>query len=891
MQASLDLTTGHANLENILKEFPSESPHWNEAQNRFQFIDRMLTECLGWERLLISVEDHNEQGYTDYILGNPGKAILEAKREAAHFDILPPSKTSKSRKIREIYNHCKKLKSAIDQVISYCAITGIPTAVICNGPQLIIFKGIQIGLSPLDGLCFVFNGFDEYQKNFNLIWKYLSPEGLYEEAAFHDLDINRNIRIPSKASISFIDPRQYRYRSSFQESLKTLSSLLLEDIENHPDVKRTFYNECYVPIEANNRHLLLSKNMISARYRRASGDSRDPVSIVERSFRKTDRRVLIDNQIVAEAFGSRPIVVVGDVGVGKTSFFENLELKMVDEAADKFLFIHINLGEGASLTTSINDYVIDEIPKLIKEKYQIDIRTRDYFNKVYSKELLEFQESIYGFLKGEEPTAYARKQADYLSELVEKRAENLKRSLNHLIKTWNRDVVIVFDNADQRDFSIQQQAFLIAQELAKDVGALIFVALRPSTFHESKLKGALSGYQNRVFSISPPPADVVIEKRLSFALRVAEGKIAPATLEGIGFNLGSISAFMKATLRSIRDNDGIQAFLANITGGNTRMVIELITGFFGSPNVDSEKIVNIERDTGNYKVPMHEFTKHALLGDYAYFNNLSSQVAGNLYDVTTADRREHFLKGIIISFLSSSHGVKDADGFIRGKEIVRELSRFSFRPNQIKDNLRVLASLKLIETPHAHFREVDVESAKNIEDFDFRATTIGIYHLRHWMGTFGYLDAMATDTPVFVPQILDKISQIASSFNIEDRLTKASVFRDYLLQEWAVCGIVCEYFDFRAHVSTQSHSFTILNSRYGRLDTVSKLDRSGITRFFDPIKGFGFIRSDQGEPDTYFNLAVFSRVNSIAPALGTRVQFAAIPNAKGLVATRVQVVQ
>ncbi|WP_029618376.1 hypothetical protein, partial [Pseudorhizobium marinum] len=544
MQATLDLTEGHARLKKILEEFPSDSPHWNEAQNRFQFIDRLLTECLGWEKLFISVEDHNERGYTDYLLGNPTKAVLEAKREAHQFDILPPRSSSKSRKLRDLYNHCKQLKLTVDQVISYCGITGIQTAIICNGPQLIIFKGIQIGASPLDGLCFVFNGFSEYLDGFTRLWKYLSPEGLYEEAAFHDLELNQNVRIPSKASISFTDPRKYRYRSSFQESLKTLSSLLLEDIETHPDVKKTFYNECYVPIEANNRHLLLSKNIISARYRRVSGDNRGPVSIVERSFKKNDRTVYIDDKIVAEAFGSRPIVVVGDVGVGKTSFFENLELTMIEEASSKFLFIHINLGESASLTNSIIDHVIDEIPSVLKNKYQIDVNSRDYLNRVYTKELLDFEDSIYGFLKEDNPGEYAKKQADHLSSLVEKRGENLKRCLNHLIKTWNRDIILVFDNADQRDFSVQQQAFLIAQEIAKDVGALVFVALRPSTFHESKLKGALSGYQNRVFSISPPPADVVIEKRLGFALRVAEGKIAPATLEGIAFNLGSITAFM-----------------------------------------------------------------------------------------------------------------------------------------------------------------------------------------------------------------------------------------------------------------------------------------------------------------------------------------------------------
>ncbi|WP_214672109.1 hypothetical protein, partial [Escherichia coli] len=62
-------------------------------------------------------------------------------------------------------------------------------------------------------------------------------------------------------------------------------------------------------------------------------------------------------------------------------------------------------------------------------------------------------------------------------------------------------MMIVLDNADQRTFETQQEAFLVAQELASNRTMLIFVALRPSTFYASKLSGALSGYKNEVLSI------------------------------------------------------------------------------------------------------------------------------------------------------------------------------------------------------------------------------------------------------------------------------------------------------------------------------------------------------------------------------------------------------
>ncbi len=61
IQASFELTEGQSRLGVILSSFPSDSQHWNEAQNRFQFIDRLLTECLGWERPNIDVENTDEK--------------------------------------------------------------------------------------------------------------------------------------------------------------------------------------------------------------------------------------------------------------------------------------------------------------------------------------------------------------------------------------------------------------------------------------------------------------------------------------------------------------------------------------------------------------------------------------------------------------------------------------------------------------------------------------------------------------------------------------------------------------------------------------------------------------------------------------------------------------
>jgi len=798
---------GRKRLRAILAERPPDSAHWNEAQNRFQFIDRLLLDVLGWQTPDIRIEQPDGAGgRIDYLLGPTPKAVLEAKREAQHFGDLPTGSPSRVRKIAPLLENSKILYGAVSQVIGYCALQGAKLAIVCNGPQLVIFQAFSPDLSPLKGECFFFNGFASYESDFSLLWKLLSPEGIDENRAYREIQLLRSPRVPPKASESIPEPGRYRYRSDFQEEMRIISALLLEELEDATELKKDFYSNCYVHVEANNRHTLLSKQIIAQRYQRVTGDGTVPSAIAS-SFRTADGGLALDDAALAKGYASRPIVVLGDVGVGKTSFFENLFFELDRKTQANTFFVHVNLGKQASLSQDIRNFVLDEISRVFVEQYFVDIFSHNFVKSIYFSEIRQFDNSPSGQLKEIDEKEYRKERIAFLNRKTANKAQHVLQSLGHLCHGQQKQILLVLDNADQRDFQTQQKTFLIAQEIAAGGSSLVFLALRPSTFFESKKRGALSGYQNRVFSISPPPADEVVQRRLTFALRIAEGKQHFETLKNIRFRLDRIVAFLRATLRSIRANEKIRIFLNNITGGNTRSVIELVTSFFGSPNVDSAKIVRIESETGRYQVPLHEFTKHALLGEYAHYNPQSSLYACNVFDVSTADSREHFLKPLLIGFLASGTTQQDHDGFVSGDVMVAEALRIGFIEDQTRSALVVLAKNRLIETPHAHFREVEVASDTPSDTFFYRVTSVGLYHLRHWIGTFAFLDAMAIDTPVFEAEIREFIHQKAGSFQIADRFEKANSFRDYLERQWYAADIALQYFDFAEILKAQSRSF------------------------------------------------------------------------------------
>lgn len=804
MIANIDISEGKINLGKIIASLPNNTYYWNEAQNRYQFIDRIINECLGWEKPYIEVEKRDEAGgIADYLLGSPVKAIIEAKREEKTFDIPPNSKVFFETKLRNIVENCKVFKSAYNQILSYCAQNGAGIAIVCNGPQMIIFKSYIQGKSPLDGECFVFNGVNSYLEHFYDLWKLISPEGMYTNTAFQILSEKHNPRLPTKASTALTNPKEYRYRTPFQDNLRAIASVLLDNIEGRPATKSEFYRECYVNVDSTNRNTLLSKNVISNRYKRVSDNGISPARI---NATIEDSKLYIDSNIFSINDG-RPLVVIGDVGVGKTSFFENIFENLDADGNEELYYVHINLGEEAALSLNVKSHVLKKIPEIIRNKYGVNIESSDFVEKVYSNDLNHFDEGVQGRLKIIDEKEYELSKIKFLSDLLADKSTHIIRSLSYLYNVKKIQIIIVLDNGDQRTFETQQEAFLVAQELASSRKVFVFVALRPATFFASKLNGALSGYKNQVLTISPPPAEEVILKRISFAMRVAEGKIAPAALKGVTLNLNDIIFFLKSTLRSIKSNKDIRTFLSNITGGNTRLVIELFTSFCGSPNVEAERIVSIEKQTNNYKVPLHEFTKHALLGEYAYYSQTSSLVACNVYDIFQPDPKEHFLSCLLISYISSPTGERDKDGFVEGNSILKEMSRVGFVEKQIRPTLKRLSTHRLIETPHAHYREITVEEDVLPESFAFRATSVGIYHVRHWIGNFSFLDATSIDTPIFQKEAKDKVFSKVDSFSIHDRYERASAFRDYLLDVWHNSILSVEYFDYPEVLSGQLYSF------------------------------------------------------------------------------------
>lgn len=760
----------------------------NEATTRFHLIDTLLLNCLGWEKGDIKTEDSFKGEYSDYTisLARPA-AILEAKREGNYF-VLAEGTKGIDYSLKSLCKDNPKFKEAIEQACSYCNTRGIEIAIVSNGWQLVAFVANRLdGVPPLEGNAVVFSSLEKIEDNFLEFWNFLSKNGIQNKNLKNKLCGIILPELPAKLSSSISVYPGIKNRNSFQTNLQILSELILEDILHYQDLEKAFLEECYCSAGALSNYASVSKEILKTRYENLFEENTSTFSIQSAVERKGVNPEF--KNISAHSISRRPILLIGDVGVGKSTFINNLIKVEAPEIFNDCITLKIDLGSKIVLSIDIREAVLDEIIRILYEEYSIDIFEHDLVHGIYNLEFNRFKKGIY--------REYFEKNNDksidltikFFEEKQKNKSEHIKSALFHLAKGRNKQIVIFIDNCDQRDYHTQQLAFLISQEIAENWQPVtVFVSLRPETFHNSIKEGALSGYHPKAFTIAPPRLDLVIEKRLEFARKIANGEIPLAQFEGnVGLNLSTLKELIEVLIHSFERNFELYNFIDNICNGNIRLGIDMVKSFLGSGHVDTEKIVRIYEEQGNYTIPLHEFVRAVIYGSNVYFDPNSSHIV-NLFDVNYNDSKEHFLLLILLSVLEAKSSTGKDNGFIETVKLSNHLQGLNYSIDQIDLAINTAINKKLIETSG---RGAAVDT--NRLPLSLRTTTMGAYHLIYLCAQFTYIDAIIVDTPIFYDLVRQEIQDVSE---ISKRIGRAKVFIGYLDNVWGDIKIKPTQFDW-----------------------------------------------------------------------------------------------
>ncbi|HEY3245709.1 MAG TPA: hypothetical protein VGM03_20380 [Phycisphaerae bacterium] len=780
----LQYEEGRQRLHEFVRWYSNHAGGRNEATTRLHLIDRLFFDCLGWLREDATLEEADGQEYADYTFSTSRRVlIVEAKKEGTYFE-LPQRKERPQYSIRGLYREYRALGTALDQAISYAQKRGVPYAVVANGHQLVAVLATRTdGIAPQSGDALVFTSLAAMADRFLELWRALSKEGMQDNRLTAILAGSRTALLPGKLAAEIPGYPGFKNRNVFQVDLQVVTELVLEDMARADALETRFLQDCYCPSGALSQCSLVSKRILETRYA-ALFESDAPITPVNARDGSA-----VGPEVLAKSLSKRPILLVGDVGVGKTMFIRHLMRVDAPQVFSDALTFYVDLGSRAVLADTLRTAILDELTGQLRALYDIDVEESSFVRGVYNVDLLRFGKGVHAELREVDPTGYKKEELGFLIARLADRPEHLRRSLEHIQKGRRKQIILFVDNLDQRTDDIQQRAFLIAHEMADHWPVVVFLSLRPETFARSTRGGVLAGYHPKAFTISPPRIDRVLLSRLEFAKKLTSGEILVDALGGRAIvSFAKLDTMLDAFLHSLQGNPDIVECIDNVSGGNVRLALDLTRSFFGSGHVDTQKIVELFPTSRGYRIPLHEFLRAITYGDCAYYDP-SYSVITNLVDLHSTDRREHFLLPCMLAHLLAMGSRAGDDGFVDAAGVFDEMQSLGYVPEQIDRGIAHAVERRLMTTM-GHAQSVEDHGGRRC-----RITSVGAYHVRKLLSKFTYLDAIVVNTPILDLELRTRIKDVSA---ISQRLERCGLFCDYLSASWQQMSAKSQHFDWDA---------------------------------------------------------------------------------------------
>lgn len=582
-------------VESIFKQFEPTRRlrEANEARTRIEIIDAVLA-SVGWPQRDVELETASGTGdFLDYELCTEETPwmVLEAKRTGQTFDISDAESKRGRSQLRAISGLLKSggtaLRDAMKQAASYCNDRGIPLVCLTNGFQWIFFRGLSSkNRSWTSGSALVFAGpddvlarFDDFLRCLGRAWAGTPhlPElldGNHEEPLRTPI-VPRDLLATRKANID----------TDRTAVLRSVSSFLLGDI--YGDDRQEMLERCYV----------------------VPGNSGDFEHSIDRLLRDTERTLpdephevlggdpntfvdTLSRQVSLSPI-QHPVVVVGHVGVGKTTFLQRSLSRFRENRSAFYSLVDLEgHGHGGALDARAEE---QRLAKLILDKLANSSSTvlRHYgisgpeLDQANPNELKALRAMLHAKLQEEkklgakvwdaEPTAWDKREYELFTEFRSDPVNALVRYIRHLRGRFKKfPSLIVLDNLDQAHEDYQRAIYGFGQRLARETQAVVVLCIREDTYRAGRENdGFLSSSPlHFVFHVARPPLDRLLRQRVQYGESASAERLLPAGLHPEEAVVGEVCDFLRRTVLT-QGSDSLNLF-AGLAGHNMRDALALI---------------------------------------------------------------------------------------------------------------------------------------------------------------------------------------------------------------------------------------------------------------------------------------------------------------------------
>ncbi len=766
----------------------------SEADTRAKVIDRILVDVLGWPEAEITREDHVHAGFLDYSfsLNKRRYIVVEAKRAGESF-ALPLGLQHKTLKLSGALATEKPILAAINQVRGYCDDSGARYAIATNGWTWLIFRAIREDIPWREGTARVFPGLDYVIEHFTEFWNLLSRDALLAGSLDAEFgSARRTQRRLDRVLDRLFNADLPLQRNRLHAQLFPLVKSVFEDIAEQDQLD--VLQSCYVysgslTIVAEDLNCVITDSIPS--FLLAQG--------AEQVLQGPDDAGRFETALIHAVGEPRGqlFLLLGGIGCGKTTFLKRYQRAVGRELLEAHTFyFHVDFLGAPLDPRDMELFVWRGVLEQLRQRYPSPfLESRTNIKRAYKADIEALRQTALRHVT-HDSNAFETALSPYLEKWQGNITDYVPRLLT-LARRFAKSIVIFIDNVDQLSPVYQAQVFLLAQRIARAVGAITVVSLREESYYSATVQRTFTAYSNRKFHIASPRFRKMIGNRIHYALRWLESdatqtKLPFVTSGGIPMDTHSIADFLRIVEFSIfQKNRNIARFIEAICFGNMRLALEMFTTFLGSGATDVDKMLRIYRREGAYFVAFHEFVKSIMLGDRRYYKESQSPIL-NLFDAGPERNSSHFTSVRMLRYLLGVRGQSTPEGqgyCDLGRTILSFEDVFDNREDVVRCLTRLLTR-QLVE--------VDTRSVETIAGAAcVRVTSAGWYYVRDLMNAFAYLDLVLQDTPINDGALEDYLRQ--SVYDVdnlaghdEDKLVRIQVrfervqrFLDYLAHEEA----------------------------------------------------------------------------------------------------------
>src|SRR5258706_3903531 len=406
----------------------------SEAQTRFDIIDRLIKEVLGWTHGQITVEerdDGDQKGFVDYILRSGDHTIvIEAKKIGATF---PSPTRRKMLRLSGSVLGTGEVSGAVAQARRYASSKGALIAVVTNGLCWCYFSLEDDADEAYAGLFFPFEAENDGEQIFNLFSRARVEGGSLE-----------NIR--------WLKPPRHENRLLY-EVLDSAARLDRNNIADHiaPALNNAFYADallknasdlewCFVKTEARTKF----DSMLGVYLVDPKPESVKPAKRIKKAQARHLENLVMNSD---SRFAPPVTLIIGSVGSGKSTYLKHFELVSgkVLLADEKVHWIYIDF-EKMGRTGNPREFLYENLKQYLLLRHSgLPTDFRGVVEPAYRAEIAGLARGPYALI-----AAKTEQFNEVVAEYIGKEYQQIEPYVDKVFKyiTGQNMCVVVLDNID-----------------------------------------------------------------------------------------------------------------------------------------------------------------------------------------------------------------------------------------------------------------------------------------------------------------------------------------------------------------------------------------------------------------------------------------------------------